>query len=197
MVAARSDAQDPGCRLLCPASCVPRLHHAACIIPTASLQGRVDAVAQCRGVERLSKKADSTGCHGPLTHLGGRKCRHENDWKKVTLRGQSALQLEAVHLRHLHIAYDAEGPCQLWRSQKLLGGGEAARRPTERSDQSVSRDPGRGVIIDDRNNLLVKQLVTYDECLACSYRSRTPGVSRNMATMTASAIIPRFASADL
>src|SRR5271166_6293786 len=60
--------------------------------PTASLQGRVDAVAQCRGVERLSKKADSTRCHGPLTHLGGRKCRHENDWKKVSLRGQSALQ---------------------------------------------------------------------------------------------------------
>jgi len=78
---------------------------------------------------------------------------------------------------NIELAYDAEGPCQLWRSQKLLGGGEAARRPTERSDQSVSRDPGRGVIIDDRNDLLVKQLVTYDECLACSYRSRTPGVS--------------------
>jgi hypothetical protein len=30
--------------------------------PIMSLQGRVDAVAQCRGVERLREKADSTRC---------------------------------------------------------------------------------------------------------------------------------------
>jgi hypothetical protein len=81
----------------------------------ASLQGCLDAITQRCGGDRLGEETDGARCHRLLARGVLRKRRHEDDGDEMTLRGQSALQLEPIHARHLDIGDEATGLRHLWR----------------------------------------------------------------------------------
>ena len=69
----------------------------------------------------------------PLIGIGS----HENYRRTITVRYQSALQIDATHARHPYIGDKAFGISQAAGPQKLLAGRESRCRITERSDERI------------------------------------------------------------
>src|SRR5262245_1391796 len=124
-----------------------------------SLYRLVDEFYQCFTFERLAQEAQGTSLHGarPQPLLG--KSGHEDDRDAVTLRQQRFLQFDAVQAWHLQIADDAGRMVQMRRLQELFCGRKRVGDEAERRHEAFDRTAHRLVIVDDRYDRGVLQLL--------------------------------------
>src|SRR6266700_4792342 len=127
-----------------------------------SLYRLVDEFYQRFTFERLAEEAQGAGLYGarPQPLLG--KSGHEDYGDAATLRQQRFLQFDAVQARHLQIGDHARRMLQMRRLQERFCrckrvGGEAERR-----HKAFDRTAHRLIIVDDRDDRGVLQLLILD-----------------------------------
>src|SRR5215472_16937977 len=124
-----------------------------------SLYRLVDEFYQCFTFEGLAEEAQGTSLHDarpqPLLRKGG----HEDDRDVATLRQQRFLQFDAVQARHLQIGDDAGRMVQMRRLQELFCGCKRVGAEAERRHEAFDRTAHRLVIVDDRYDRGVLQLL--------------------------------------
>src|SRR5215472_2303516 len=127
-----------------------------------SLYRLVDEFYQRFTFEGLAEEAQGTSLHDarpqPLLRKGG----HEDDRDVATLRQQRFLQFDAVQARHLQIGDDAGRMVEMARLQELFCGCKRVGAEAERRHEALDRATHRFVIVDDRYDRGVLQLLILD-----------------------------------
>src|SRR5215470_14829455 len=127
-----------------------------------SLYRLVDEFYQRFTFEGLAEEAQGTSLHDarPQPLLG--KSGHEDDRDVATLRQQRFLQFDAVQARHLQIGDHAGRMVQMRRLQELLCGCKRVGAEAERRHKAFDRTAHRLIIVDDRYDRSVLQLLILD-----------------------------------
>src|SRR5215831_4727014 len=127
-----------------------------------SLYRLVDEFYQRFSFERLAEEAQGASLYGarpqPLLGEGG----HEDDGDAATLRQQRFLQLDAIQARHLQIGDHAGRMLQMRRLQERLCLCNRVGMQAERSHKAFDRTAHRLIIVDDRDDRGVLQLLILD-----------------------------------
>src|SRR5215813_8935538 len=127
-----------------------------------SLYRLVDEFYQRFTFERLAEEAQGASLYGarpqPLLGEGG----HEDDGDAATLRQQRFLQVDAIQARHLQIGDHAGRMLQMRRLQECLCRRKRVGIQAERRHKAFDRTAHRLIIVDDRDDRGVLQLLVLD-----------------------------------
>src|SRR6516162_3436708 len=127
-----------------------------------SLYRLADELYQRFTFERLAQEAQGAGLYGarPYPLLG--KSGHKDDGDATTLRHQQFLQFDTVQARHLQIADHAGCMLQMRRLQERLCRCKRVGIQAERRHKAFDRTAHRLIIVDDRDDRGVLQLLILD-----------------------------------
>src|SRR5262245_41990398 len=133
----------------------------SCISGTpASLQRLVDQRYRRLCFERLAEEAQRSPSHrARLDPIFGKR-RDKDDRYLTAPRQQQPLQLYPAQARHLQIGDQAGGVILMRRIQKLFRRCKRAYIKTQRAHQASQGRADRFIVIDDRDDRHVRQMIT-------------------------------------
>src|SRR5215813_13770929 len=127
-----------------------------------SLYRLVDEFYQCFTFEGLAEEAQGTSLHDARPQPLLRKSGHEDDRDVATLRQQRFLQFDAVQARHLQIGDHAGRMVQMRRLQERFCRCKRVGIQAERRHKAFDRTAHRLIIVDDRDDRGILQLLVLD-----------------------------------
>src|SRR5262249_4866620 len=127
-----------------------------------SLYRLVDEFYQRFTFEGFAEEAQGTSLHEARPQSLLVKSGHEDDRDVAALRQQRFLQFDAVQARHLQIGDHAGRMVQMRRLQELFCGCKRVGAEAERRHKAFHRTAHRLIIVDDRYDRGVLQLLVLD-----------------------------------
>ncbi len=128
-------------------------------LTSVPLQCLVKALEQCLLIKRLPQEANGSCFERLPSDPIFREGRDEDDRRMHPLRQQHALEINAADIRHLDVHDQARGIKYMAGSQEIFSRSKYICRQSHRTEQAFQRKADRLIIVNDRNNWGVWQLV--------------------------------------